>query len=157
MTRARHVAVVLFLSLLLRGVVHAQPKSHAYIAAGAGATDVNGGVEWIPASSRIGIGGEVGVGWVFLGAVRASYHPLVRGAENYDVFGTVGYMSMSSSEFSSHGVSVGGGALYWLASRIGLRFDAFKYLPGSTTKNIRDEERSSSRYWGVRGGAAFSF
>ena len=127
------------------------------VAAGAGATDVNGGVVCIPANSPIGIGGEVGAGWVFLGAISVSYHPLVRRTENYDVFATAGYMGMSSSEFSSHGVSFGGGALYWLASRVWLRFDAFKYLPGSTTSNIRDEERSSSRYWGVRGGVAFSF
>ena len=64
---------------------------------------------------------------------------------------------MSSSEFSSHDVSIGGGGIYWLSSRVGVRLDAFKFLPAKTTNNIRAEERSRSLYWGVRAGVAFSF
>jgi len=149
--------VLLFLSVFVPGVLNAQPKSHGYVSVGAGASDLTGGVEWLPADSVFGIGGEIGVGWVFLGALSASYHPLVRRTQKHDVFATVGYMGMSSSEFSSQGVSVGGGALYWFRPRVGLRIDAFKYLPASTTNNIRGEERSASRYWGVRAGVAFSF
>ena len=148
---------LLFLSLFVPSVLNAQPKSHGYVSAAAGATDLSGGVEWLPADRAFGIGGEIGMGWVFLGAVSAAYHPLVRRTQKHDVFATVGYMGMSSSEFSSQGVSVGGGALYWFGSRVGLRLDAFKYLPASTTNNIRAEERSVSRYWGVRAGVAFSF
>jgi hypothetical protein len=99
----------------------------------------------------------VGVGWVFLAALNASYHLLARRAAAHDVFATVGYAGIGSSEFLSNGVTVGGGAVYWPAARVGLRFDAFKFVPVSTTNNIRAEERSPSRYWGVRAGVAFRF
>jgi len=52
---------------------------------------------------------------------------------------------------------VGGGATYWPAARLGLRFDAFRFLPVATDTNIPAEERSPSRYWGVRAGVAFRF
>jgi hypothetical protein len=149
--------ITLLLGILLQSSLSAQAKSYGYVSAGAGATDLNGGIEWVPANGPVGLGAELGVGWVFLGAVNASYHFLARQTARHDVFATAGYMGMSSSEFSSHGLSVGGGAVYWLASRVGLRFNAFKYLPASTTNNIRAEERSSSRYWGVRAGVAFGF
>jgi hypothetical protein len=38
---------------------------------------------------------------------------------------------------------------------VGLRFDAFKFLPVSTNHDIPAEQRSRSRYWGVRAGVAF--
>jgi hypothetical protein len=154
MRESRHYVSILFLSLLLPSGLNAQSKSHGYVAVGAGATDLNGGVEWIPADTRLGIGGEIGVGWVYLGGVTVSYHPLARTAR-HDVFANVGYMGMSSSEVSVHGMSVGGGAVYWAASRVGVRIDAFKFLPVSTHNAIRAEERSQSRYWGVRAGVAF--
>ena len=150
-------AVVVLLGLILPPPARAQSTSHAYVEAGAGATDVNGGGVWRVGDTPIGVGAEVGAGWVFLGAVNVSYHLLARQTARHDVFATVGYMGLSSSEFSSHGVSVGGGGIYWFASRAGLRLDAFKFLPAKTTNNIRVEERSPSRYWGVRAGLAFRF
>jgi hypothetical protein len=155
MTHSRQGAsITLLLGLLVQSSLSAQAKSHGYVSVGAGATDVNGGGEWVPANSPIGIGAEVGVGWAFLGAVNASYH-LARPAGKQDVFATVGYMGLGSSEFSSHGISVGGGATYWPAARLGVRVDAFKFLPVATDNSIASAERSSSRYWGVRAGLAF--
>jgi hypothetical protein len=67
-------------------------------------------------------------------------------------------VSSASAQSKTHGyVSVGGGAAYWLAARVGLRGDAFKFLPVSTDNNIRAEARSPSRYWGVRAGVVFRF
>ena len=105
----------------------------------------------------MGIGGEVGAGWAFLAAVTGSYHFLDRQPRKHDVFATVGYAGLGSSEFSSQGVTVGGGATYWPAARLGLRFDAFRFLPVATENSIPADERSPSRYWGVRAGVAFRF
>jgi hypothetical protein len=94
--------------LLLQSSLSAHAKSHGYVAVGASATEVNGGGEWVAADGLMGIGGEVGVGWVFLAAINASYHLVVRQTAKHDVFATVGYAGMSSSEFSAQGVTVGG-------------------------------------------------
>jgi len=157
MTHTRRYALVILLVLALPVSLLAQARSHAYAEVGAGATDVNGGGEWLVADSPVGVGGQVGLGWALLGALNVSYHLFARPAANYDVFATVGYMGLSSSEFSSHGVSLGGGGIYWVASRVGLRVDAFGFMPAKTTNNIRVEERSPSRYWGVRAGVAVGF
>lgn len=74
-----------------------------------------------------------------------------------DVFATVGYARLGSSEFSSQGVTLGGGATYWPTALWGFRFDAIRYLPVATDNNIPAEERSPSRYWGVGAGVAFRF
>lgn len=154
---AQRTLITLLLGVLLQSFLSAQVKSHGYVSAGAGATDVNGGIDGIVADGPFSIGGEVGVGWVFLAALNASYHLLARRASAHDVFARVGYARLGSSEFSSHGLNVGGGAAYWPAARVGLRVDAFRFLPVSTTNNIRAEERSPSRYWGVRAGVTFRF
>jgi hypothetical protein len=148
---------VLLLGLLFQAFLSAQTKSHGYVSAGAGATDLNGGVDWVVADGPLSIGAEVGAGWVFLAALNASYHLLADRARSLDVFATTGYAGIGSSEFSSQGITVGGGGAYWPAARVGLRVDAFRFLPVSTTNNIRAEERSPSRYWGVRAGVAFRF
>lgn len=152
----RALALV-WLILLFPGSLSAQGKSHGYVSLGAGATDVNGGLDWVLPNGPIGIGGEVGTGWVFLAAVTGSYHFLARRPGNHDVFATVGYARLGSSEFSSQGMTVGGGATYWPAARLGLRLDAFRFLPVATHDTIPARERSPSRYWGVRAGLAFRF
>lgn len=149
------VLIFLLLGGLLPTPVNAQAKTHGYVSAGAGATDVNGGVHWVVGDGPLSIGGEVGVGWVFLGGLKASYHLLHRRAGTPDVFATVGYAGIGSSELSSTGMTVGGGAVYWPARRVGVRFDAFRFLPMSTNHEIPAEQRSPSRYWGVRAGVAF--
>ena len=149
------VLIFLLLGLLLPTSLSAQAKTHGYVSAGAGATDLSGGIDFVVADGPLSIGGEVGVGWVFLGALKASYHLLNRRASTADVFATVGYAGMGSSELSSNGITVGGGAVYWPAARVGLRFDAFKFLPVSTNHNIPVAQRSDARYWGVRAGVAF--
>ena len=150
-------SVLVFLILVLPGSLSAQGKSHGYVSLGAGATDLNGGLDWVIAGGPIGIGGEFGVGWVFLGAITGSYHFPASRSSKHDLFATVGYAELGSDEFSSQGVTVGGGATYWPSARLGLRFDAFKFLPVATHNVIPAEERSPSQYWGVRAGVAFRF
>lgn len=152
-----HALVLVWLILLLPSSLSAQAKSHGYVSLGAGATDVNGGLDCVLPGGTIGVGGELGTGWVFLAAITGSYHVLARRPRNHDVFATVGYARLGSSEFSSQGVTVGGGATYWPAARLGLRLDAFRFLPVATDDTIPAEERSPSRYWGVRAGVAFRF
>jgi hypothetical protein len=153
----RHVSLLSLLLLLSPASPSAQGKSHGYVSVGAGATDVNGGLDWIIADGPIGIGGDAGAGSVFLGAVNGSYHFFARQPNKHDVFATVGFAGVGSSEFSSQGMTVGGGATYWPAQRLGLRFDAFKFLPIATDNTIPADERSPARYWGIRGGVAFRF
>ena len=150
-------ASVLMLILLVPGSASAQGKSSGFVSVGAGATDLNGGLDCVIAGGPIGIGAEVGVGWVFFGAVTGSYHFMARGPSKHDVFARVGYAGMASSEFSSQGVTVGGGATFWPATHLGLRFDAFRFLPVATQNSIPADERSASRYWAVRAGVAFRF
>ena len=147
----------ILLVLLFPGSLSAQGKSQGFVSLGAGATDLNGGLDWVIAGGPIGIGAEVGAGWVFFAALTGSYHFLARRPSKHDVFATVGYAGMGSSEFSSQGVTVGGGATFWPATHLGLRFDAFRFLPVATENNIPAEERSASRSWGVRAGVAFRF
>jgi hypothetical protein len=151
------VAVLLLFVLLLPSSVDAEGRSHGYASLGAGATDLNGGVDWVIGGGPLAVGGEVGVGWVLLAAITGSYHFLARRPGKLDAFATVGYAGLGSSEFSSQGATVGGGATYWPVARLGLRFDAFRFLPVATDNNIPAEERSPQRYWGVRAGVAFRF
>jgi hypothetical protein len=155
--RGRSASALLLLILLLSSSLSAQGKSHVHVSLGAGATNLNGGLEWVIDGGPIGISGEVGAGWVFLAAITGSYHLLARRPGKHDVFATVGYAGLGSSELSSQGVTVGGGGTYWPAARLGLRFDAFRFLPVATDNNIPPDERSPSRYWGVRAGVAFRF
>ena len=149
--------VLVLLIVLCPSSLGAQGKSHGYVSLGAGATDLNGGLDWVIAGGPIGIGADVGAGWVFLAAITGSYHFPVRRSSKHDVFATVGYAGLGNSEFSSQGVTFGGGAAYWPAAHLGLRFDAFRFVPVSTDDNIPAEARSPSRYWGVRAGVAFRF
>jgi hypothetical protein len=132
----RRASVLLLLILLLPSSLSAQGKSHVHVSLGAGATHLNGGLKWVIGRGPIGIGGEVGAGWVSLAAITGSYHFLGRRPRKHDLFATVGYAGLGSSEFSSQGVTVGGGGTYWPAVRLGLRFDAFRFLPVATDNNI---------------------
>jgi hypothetical protein len=153
---ARLVVLLLTIGLaFLPAASSAQGTSHGYVSLGAGATDLNGGFDWVIADGPIGLGAEAGAGWVFLGEISGSCH-LVAGRQ-YDVFAKAGYAGLSSSEFSSQGVTLGGGAAYWPATHVGIRFDALRFLPASTRHNVPVDERSPSRYWGVRVGVAFRF
>lgn len=155
--RGWRASVLGLLIVFFSSSLSAQGKSHGYVSLGAGATDLDGGLDWVVAGGPIGIGGEVGTGWANLAAITGSFHFLARRPRKHDIFATVGYAGLGSSEFSSHGVTVGGGATYWPAAHLGLRFDAFRFLPVATTDSIPAEERSPSRYWGVRAGVAFRF
>jgi hypothetical protein len=156
-TDRRVASVLAFLILVCPGALSAQGTSHGYVSVGAGATNLNGGLDWVIMDGPIGVGAEVGAGWAFLAAITGSYHVLARRSETHDLFATVGYARLGSSEFSAQGVTVGGGATYWPAARLGLRFDAFRFLAVATDNNVPAEARSPSRYWGVRTGVAFRF
>jgi hypothetical protein len=147
-------SVLGLLILLLPPSLNAQGNSHGYVSLGVGATDLDGGLDWVMADGPFGVGAEVGVGWVFLGAITGSYHLLARRPTNHDFFARVGYAGLDNSEFSSQGVIVGGGWAYWPAAHLGLRLDAFKFWPAATDNDIPAEERSPSRYWGLRVGLA---
>jgi len=149
--------LLMLLVLFFPGSASAQGITHGFVSVGAGATDLDAGLDWVAAGGPIGIGGEVGAGWVFLAAITGSYHFLAARPGRHDVFATVGYAGLESSELSAQGVTAGGGATYWLATRVGVRFDAFRFLPVSTEHNIPVEDRSATRYWGVRAGVAFRF
>jgi hypothetical protein len=153
----RLAASLLFLVLLLPSSLRADGKRHGYASLGAGATDLSGGLHWVIGEGPVAVGGEVGVGWVLLGAVTGSYHFLAGRPSNYDLFASVGYAGLASSEFSSQGATVGGGATYWPLARLGLRFDAFRFLPVATDNHIPIRDRSPQRYWGARAGIAFRF
>ncbi len=131
--------MLVLLTLLLPGSLSAQGRSHGFVSLGAGATNLSGGLDWIIADGPIGIGGEVGAGWVFQAAVTGSYHFMAGRPSKHDVFATVGYAGLGSSEFSSQGVTIGGGGAYWPITLVGLRFDAFRFLPVATdTRSERD-------------------
>jgi hypothetical protein len=142
------------LVLLFPGVLSAR-KSQNFVSLGAGATELNGGLDWViaggpiiaPTSAKGGCSTRRSRGHAIF-SPRPSKH---------DVFATVGYAGMESSEFSSQGATVGGVATFWPATHLGLRLDAFRFLPVATENNIPAEERSESRYWGVRAGVAFRF
>lgn len=87
-------SVPVLLILLLPSSLNAQGRSHGYVSLGAGATDLNGGLDWVIAGGPIGIGGEVGAGWVFFEAITGSYHFLGRQPRKHDLFATVGYAGL---------------------------------------------------------------
>lgn len=147
----------MLLILLFPSSLSAQGKSHGHVSLGAGATDLNVGLDWIIAGGPIGIGAEVGAGWVLFATVTGSYHFLAHRPSKHDVFATVGYAGLGNSEFSAQGVTIGGGATFWPATHLGLRFDVFRFLPVATKNSISAEARSPSRDWGVRAGVAFRF
>ena len=153
----RPALTALCVLMLVSDSVRAEGKSHSFVSIGAGATDLNGGLDWLPAGGPLGIGGELGVGWVFLASLSASYHPLNRSPAPFDPFLRVSFMEFSSSEFTARGPGIGGGATWWLKPWLGIRADAFRFLPGVVENNIPEDERSSSRYWGARAGVAFRF
>jgi len=148
---------VLCVLMLFSGSLHAEGRSQGFASVGAGATDLNGGVDWLPAGGPVGIGGEFGLGWVFVASLDVSYHPLNRSATRFDPFLRVSFMEFTSSEFTARGPGIGGGATFWAKPRFGIRGDAFRFLPGAVDSRIPEDERSPSRYWGVRAGVAFRF
>jgi hypothetical protein len=149
--------LVLLAVVLAGGTSAAQVKTHGYVSAGAGATDVNGGMDWAIAGGPVGIGFDAGIGWVALGAFTSSYHLLARHSQRHDLFPTVGWAVLASDELTSQGVSIGGGWIWWPWRHVGLRLDGFKFLPVTTDHRVPVEELSSSRYWGARAGMAFRF
>jgi hypothetical protein len=153
----RRAPLLVLLLFLFASSPSAQGKSQGFVSIGAGATELNGGLDLRIAGGSVGIGGEIGAGWAFLGAITGSYHFFSRRPRKHDVFATVGYGGLANSEVSSQGVTVGGGTTLWPATRLGIRFDAFRFLPVATDNNIPVDERSPSRYWGVRAGVAFRF
>jgi hypothetical protein len=136
----------------------AQGKSHAYVSVGRGATDLNTGLDWLIANGRIGAGGDVGLGELFLFSINGSYHPLRIGTgRRLDPFATLGFMLLGSSERSLKGASVGGGMTFRFARSLGVRVDAFRFLTASSHYDVPPQRRSEVHLWGARAGLAFGF
>jgi hypothetical protein len=132
---------------------NAQGRSHVYTSLGAGATQLDGGVDWLIMNGPIGIGAEFGLGNLIVLSLTGSYHPLAhRAASKLDPFATVGFTTLGDLNYDARGVSVGGGVTYWPRKRVGLRLDGFSFLP--RRDDIRFEKWN---YWGLRAGIAFHF
>jgi hypothetical protein len=131
----------------------AQGRSHAYVSLGVGATQLDGGVDWLILNRAIGIGAEFGAGNLVVLSFNGSYHPLAHGpSRKLDPFVTVGFTTLGDLNYDARGVSVGGGVTYWPRKRVGLRLDGFSFLPP------RDDIRFENwNYWGLRAGLAFHF
>lgn len=150
--------LALFIVFTLAGSANAQVRSHGYVSLGAGATDLNGGVDFLIARGPVGIGAEAGAGNLSLASLNGSYHPLAGLPQTrLDPFAVVGLTRLASSERSLTGLSVGGGVVFWPLLHLGLRLDGFKFFPVSTKYEIPVEQLSRAHYWGVRIGAAFRF
>ena len=129
---------------------NAQARSHGYAALGAGATQLDGGVDWVLANGPIGVGGEMGVGDLLMVSVNGSFHPLARRLGSHlDPFAVVGIAAMTDLNYDATGITVGGGATYWPRRRLGLRLDGFAFVAGRD--DIRPDHR---RHWGLRAGVA---
>jgi hypothetical protein len=84
---------------------------------------------------------------------NGSYHPLAhRRPRKVDPFATLGFTMLGDLNYDASGVSVGGGVTYWPRRRVGLRLDAFSFLPRSDDTRFEDWH-----YWGLRAGVAFHF
>ena len=152
------ILLLLIVLVVLPRAADGQPRSHVYVSAGAGATDLSGGADVLLAGGPVGIGGELGAGNLFLASVNGTYHPLAaRAPARIDPFATIGLMALGSSERSLTGVNLGGGLVVWLKSRVGLRFDGFRFMSISTRYDVPVNQLSPARYWGVRAGVSFGF
>ncbi len=141
--------------MLLPVAARAEAWSQGFVMAGAGATQLNAGGDWLIGPSTIGVGGEIGVGNLLLVSVSGSYHPLAgRAAAAVDPFATIGFTGVSDLNNGASGVSVGGGLTYWVRRHLGIRLHAFVFRP--THDDIKAfSVNVSPRYWGVRAGIAF--
>jgi hypothetical protein len=150
--RIRCVLLLMFLAVIPHSA-NAQGRSHGYVSLGAGATQLDGGVDWLVMNGPIGIGADFGVGNLMVLSLNGSYHPLAhRPTRKLDPSATVGFTMLGDLNDDARGVTVGGGVTYWPRNRVGLRLDGFSFLPR------RDDRRFENwNYWGLRAGVAFHF
>ena len=145
--------LLLMLLVVTAHSVNAQGRSHAYVSLGVGATQLDGGVDWLILNGPIGIGAEFGVGNLILLSLAGSYHPLAhQPARKFVPFATVGVTMLGDLDHDALGVSVGAGITYWPRKRIGFRLDGFSFLPRRDDIQFEDWH-----YWGLRAGVAFHF
>jgi hypothetical protein len=148
----RSVLFLMFLAAIPHPAI-AQRRSHGYVSLGAGATQLDGGVDWLFMNGPIGIGAEFGAGNLVLLSLNGSYHPLAhRPTRKLDPFATVGFATLGDLNYDARGVNVGGGLTYWARPRVGLRLDGFSFLPRRD-----DIQFENWKYWGLRAGVAFHF
>ena len=148
------VALTLAAVHLLAGSANAQ-MGHAYLSVGAGAADLTGGVDVRVGDNLVGIGGEFGLGQLFVGSFTGSLHPISnRTNRPIDPFVTVSLTGLGSSPYSAQGMSVGGGGTAWFSRRLGLRVDGFKFWPVFSEEEVTPAE-FSPKLWGARVGLAF--
>ena len=82
MMRTSRICRRVLLLMLLVSIPHpanAQGRSHGYVSLGFGATQLDGGVDWLIMSGPIGIGAEFGVGNLIVLSFSGSYIPLLTG------------------------------------------------------------------------------
>lgn len=148
------VAFTVVVVQLLAGSASAQ-LSHAYLSAGAGAAELTGGVDVRIGDTLVGVGGELGVGQLFVGSLTGSLHPLTN--RRLDPFVTVSLTGMGSSGYSAGGMSVGAGVTSWFSGRFGLRVDGFRFWPVFSEDELLPTDEFSPKLWGARVGLTFRF
>jgi hypothetical protein len=140
---------------LTPAIAGAQPRSHGFASVGVGATNFSGGADVLIGQGPIGLGGELGVGNLFLASFTASYHPLAaRAGTCLDPFATLSLTAVADLSYSATGASAGGGLTCWLRPRVGVRVDAFGFFP-ARDDITKFSANTTPHYWGVRAGLTF--
>jgi hypothetical protein len=130
---------------------HAQARSHAFAGLSAGFADwpIVAGGDWLIGGRALGVQGEFSL---FTFALGGSFHVLHEDREGpLDPFVVVDYRTFTDLNGVDGGIGFGGGVVFWLGDRFGLRVDGLRFLA------IRDEIRTSHHHWGVRAALAISF
>ena len=155
-SRSQLVAVSTIVALVgcyMCGQRVAAQASQAYLSVGAGATDLSGGVDWLPLTTHVAVGGEVGVGNLFWSSLTVSYHPFARRLDHKaNPFVRVSVTGVGSSPYSATGMSLGAGFTYWLGPRFGVRTEAMKFWP-TFSEDVSDPT-FTPRLWATRAGIA---
>jgi hypothetical protein len=116
---------------------------------GIGPDSPSAGVDWAIGGGPLGIQADAGIVAVSLGP---AYHFFYRdSARRLDPFAKVGYLAFTDLNYEDMGVSVGGGFIYWMHTHLGVRMNAFGFVP------VKDRIQTAHHHWGVQGGIAFSF
>jgi hypothetical protein len=125
------------------------------ISVGAGAAELTGGVDVRIGDTLTGVGGELGVGQLFVSSLTASLHPVTsQNNGRIDPFVKVSLTGVGSSPYSAGGMSVGAGITSWFSRRLGLQVDGFRFWP--VFSETFDDD-FSPKLWGARVGLAFRF
>lgn len=161
-SRSRLMAASTIVALISSGCFLAGQRvlaqgSQAYLSAGAGATDLSGGVDWLLPRTRVAVGGEVGLGNLLWASLTVSYHPFARRLDRKaHPFLRVSATGVGSSPYNATGLSFGGGVTYWLGRRFGVRTEGVKFWPMfSEDAAVSSGPAFAPRLWATRAGIVF--